>query len=134
MTLSTRNHYTEAISFIPFQTRLATSTITSTNTPGTAIATSLPIHNVDWIECVFTVGTHSVDLTYALDSTGYIPASGTITLASSATPYKVLIAVKGVPVTTGLGFGSHAITLKAVDATASGTVDGYIILHGHRLI
>ena len=133
MTLTTKTYMTEK-RYVPFIQSIAISSTTAAASPGTAICTSLPIHNVDWVEMKFSCATHAVDITFTLDSTGIVPASGTVASLTSGTDNDIILAVKGVPIAAGLGFGSHALTLKAVDATASGVITGYLILHGHRLI
>jgi hypothetical protein len=133
MTLTTKTYMPER-KYIPFTESIAISSTTAAASPGTAICTSLPIHNVDWVEMIFHCATHAVDITYTLDSTGIVPASGTVASLTSTTDNDIILAVKGVPSTSDLSFGSHALTLKAVDATASGVITGYIILHGHRLL
>jgi hypothetical protein len=134
MTLTTETYMPER-KYVPFTTTLRTSEITSAASSGTPIVTGLPLHNIDWIELNFVCTTYDVDITFTLDSTAITPASGTIAMTASTGTYYYILAVKGVPVTTDLSFGSHALTLKAVTHSGSnhGKINGYIILHGHRL-
>lgn len=117
---------------IPFTQTVDLTSHASTDA-GYTLAT-LPVYDTVWIELVLDCATKDVTITVDPDTTGGNLGTASVALTAGTTGNVIWHLVNGVPVTTGVAYGSHTVVIKATSTLAGnhGTISGYAVLHGMR--